>query len=717
MAVSVVVLPSVFAPEAVSARVASPSAARAATTPSVTMAVGVQGLGMVSPGATVVLDVTITNGSSDAIPAANAVVLFSNDAFSSRAALSEWSAGAGSDLAADTVVANAPTAAIAPGHALTVSVSVAPGSLPVSGAWGARRLLVQLSSGGVSLSDARSSFVWLPGGATTATPLAIIVPITVPHAIDGIISASLLASYTAPGGILSRQLDEVLNRTVTLAIDPMIVASIKILGDTAPDSARVWLQTLQGASNDSFSLSYADSDLAAGIQAGSPHILAPLNFPVVAKNFPGAITASPSPSSSVPTAAPTQNATQAPLPTPTPSASQAPLLPTAQSLMSLPYTLSGFAWPASGTVNAPTLAALSAAGYTTSIVTSANVSYQSSSDIHNSATTLDGHQGLVSDSTIADLVNAAAVQTTDLGWEQAMSNLSATLAVASAEQSSDIRSLLVGLARDTPGQAGRLAQTLSALYSLPWVSSSSLKALALSNSNSTLVSLNESASRTAKVAAMLASEAAVSTFSSVLSDPTVVTGERRLSLLATLSNSWVSTSSTWVLAAEKYDKKSQDILSSVRIAASSSLFITSKNSHVDVTVQNLLEYPVTVIVTVRSPSGSLTILNSRLQLTIEANSQAKAAVPVTSLANGDVTLFVSLTSLTAVPIAQPAQIHVDVQAGWETAFTAVVTVILVILFGLGIVRTIRRRRRRNDTMPNDTVPMDADPPAPESLLP
>ena len=652
-----------------------------------TMTIGVQASGVVAAGSALLLDGTITNTSAVPISAGSVSISLSNEVITSRASLASWLDGSGSDSAAGAAIFSQPAPEILAGRTVSFSVSIPSASLPLSGAWGARRLLAQLTSGQTIESSTRSSVVWAPGGATPITPLAIAVPITVPHTSESLIPAELLATYTGPSGVLTRQLDEALNRTVTLAVDPMIVASIKILGDSVPESARLWLQTLQGASNDSFALSYADSDIAAGIQAGSPTILVPTSFAVNARYFPGATAATPTPSVSSSAEPPSES------PAPSPAPSQSSTLPTTQSLMALPYTITGFAWPARNSLIETDFAALTNSGVTTSIVNSSNVIYEVTNRIQNSGTNLGGHQVLVSDDTIAGLIDDAAGQVTDLGWEQAMTKLTASLAVASAEQPADTRSLLAGLARDTAVQGGRLAQTLTSLYALPWVSASSVKALSATASNATLKPSGEPAARLAQVSQLMASEAAVTTFSSVLADPTVLTGERRLALLATLGNSWPTASGAWAEAVTKYTKRSSDLTASVKIASSSSLFLTSKNSHVDVTVQNSLEYPVTVIVSVRAPNGILTIQSPNRRQTIEANSQAKATVPVTSLANGDVTLHVSLTSITNVPIAQPALIQVDVQAGWETAFTAVIAALLVLVFGFGIFRNIRKRRK------------------------
>ena len=87
-------------------------------------------------------------------------------------------------------------------------------------------------------------------------------------------------------GTLTRKLNAVEGQQVAVGIDPMIIASIRILGNTAPQSAIDWLERLDGIGNETFALSYADSDLAALSQAGSGAVLAPTSFVIDPSLYP-----------------------------------------------------------------------------------------------------------------------------------------------------------------------------------------------------------------------------------------------------------------------------------------------------------------------------------------------------------------------------------------------------------------------------------------------
>ena len=654
--------------------------------------------GLLAPGQDLLITGTISNPSTKSIAAGSATVHLNRSAVRSRSELSNWLAPASTsrDEALGIEVLTAATPEVPAGRTVPMQFTVPAASINFgsqAAAWGARTLAVRIMAAGSEVGQVRSSIVWNPGTGVQSTRLALVMPLTVPQSSDGLIPSDLLAVYTADGGLLALQLDAVSSQpAVAIAIDPRILASIRILGDSAPPSARTWLRRLEAVSNDTFALSYADSDLAAASQAKSPRVLAPLSFPIDTTLFPGSPSAPPSVQA---TATPTPGATGgnggttvAPLPDPA-------------SLQSFDYTLPAVAWPASGSVVEGDLDSFEAGGLTTTILGSGNVSYGDLSYTPSSAALVGKHPALVSDDSLSAYLNAAVEASTPALWQKAIAELSSAIAVISVERPAATRTLLATLDRSRPGSDARLVQTLTALATLPWATSAPLsEADAAFGSGSavlptaaTVTPRPEPAERISAVAALLAAETTARSFSSVLADPTRITGERRLTLLALLSNSWTG-SETWATATKKYLVTSNRyVTKSVTIARSSATVFTSRNSPLPITVTNELPWPVTVYVTVRSPSNIITIDKDRVELVVEALSQAKTAVPVTSNANGPVTLTVSLSSATNVQITTPTTIDVDVQAGWETAFTAVVAVLVFGVFGFGIYRTVAKRRK------------------------
>lgn len=706
---------AIVMPGSVTGAATAATAAAAADAPTATVSFAPAAAGTLAPGEDLVISGSVTNPTATPIAAGSASILLNPSAVRSRSKLTAWLDPASSSATErlGTVVFSGATPAVPAGRTVPMQFTVPAASINFgsqAAIWGARTLAVRITANGVQVGQARSSIVWNPGTGVQQTRLTVVMPLTVPESPDGLISSDLLAIYTASDGLLSRELNSAFDEPgVAIGIDPRILASIRILGDSGPASAIAWLQRLQTATNDSFALSYADADLAAASQAKVTRVLAPTSFPIDARLFPGAPTRTPTPT---PTPTPTATTTPTPTPTatnqaiatPTPTPTSGPVttpVPDLRSLQAFDYTLPSVAWPAANSVVSADLTTFAASGLTTTILNSGNVGYDEVGYTPSTAALIGTHPALVSDDGLSHYLQAAAAASSPPAWDQAMTNLSSAIAVISLEQPATSRTLLATLDRTRPGENARLTQTLAALATLPWSGFSSLKgANAAFRSGSTvpptsasLVARPEPATRIATTVALLAAESSAGSFASILNDPSQITGERRLSLLALLSNAW-SGDNAWNSATRNYIAKSTEyVTKSVTIARSSNAVITSRTSGLPITITNQLPWPVTVYVTVRSPSSILVINNARVELTIEAQSQAKTTVPVTTNANGPVTLTVSLSSATNVPISTPTTIEVDVQAGWETAVTAVFAALLVAVFAFGIYRNIAKRRK------------------------
>jgi hypothetical protein len=90
------------------------------------------------------------------------------------------------------------------------------------------------------------------------------------------------------------QLDAVTGSNAVLAVDPAIVAAIRVLGTAAPASAVAWLSDLMTLPNPRFALQFGDADLATQIAAGlgAPLTALPLDPYMSARDFRAASGAS-----------------------------------------------------------------------------------------------------------------------------------------------------------------------------------------------------------------------------------------------------------------------------------------------------------------------------------------------------------------------------------------------------------------------------------------
>ena len=511
--------------------------------------------------------------------------------------------------------------------------------------------------------------------------LAIAVPLVVPEGTTGLIDADTLALYTSPGGLLSRQLDSVLNRSVAIGIDPMILASIRILGVSAPQSATTWLARLASASNQTFALGYSDTDLTLAIQAGASSMLAPqsFSFAVDPTLFAAATTATPTPTPS-PTSSETAD----------PANPVFPALPSTASLISWPYSIDDVAWPREGTVVGHDLDVISSGRTATTIVSSSNLARSSGAG---SVVDVTGNSVLVSDDSVSTALRSAARAASQEEWLGAMATLSTAIADAARTESAVGATLFATLDR-SPGTNIRLADTLVQLSTMPGVTSIPIsQAIAAAPSTATLVELRQDAPRVAMVSRLLVAEREEQQLASVADDPLAITAQRRLELLALLSNGWQPDSSGWMSAAQDFLTASGSLVSAVQVVSSSGFNLLADRASLPITVSNELDQPVTVYITVRPDTALLAVGESRVKLVIEPRSQGKGQIPVQAISNGTVRLTVSLTSTAGMPIGQPTRTKINVQAGWETPVVLLIAGLVVALFAFGLVRSVLRRRR------------------------
>lgn len=676
------------------------------------------------------LSVTVTNDTDSAVPAGT-VELDIFRSVSTRDVLSDWLADTSTSgyLGAPMDAVDVPAV---PAHrSVTLgSVSIVSGNVALGGysSFGARRIAAEYTAGDTS-AVARSAITWYPDFEQTPVSVSVAMPITMPRTGDGILDAGVLASATAVDGTLTQQLDAAEDHNVAVAIDPRIIASIRVLGDDAPSSAVTWLHELESLRNETFALPYADADVTGLRQAGAAGVLTPISLDqaVDPDHFPGAATPAPTPTSdpSTPSAGPsasaapsdaaTSGADPADHPGTTGDSDQTPaVLPTTQSLLDFPYSMDSVAWPADGTVAAADLPALAKAGTKTTIVSSGNTSAGADTTIAASEQ-ISGQHVLVSDQATSTLLRSAATATNPQDWATAMSELTATLATAARAESAG-GPILLTLDRSWPTNSDRLGQALDALESTPWVAAADLSSAAAATPGSLTLSAGSNGdTRTDQLERLVRGEQDLTAFASALDTPTDLTAPARLSLLALASNAWRSDPDGFATAVNSRVASWANAVSRVGIVDSSSLTLLGDRSSLPISVRNRSQYPVTVRLSVQPSNSALRVVRNDIEVKIQPESSTRTTVPVQSVANGKVNLTMTLSSPSGIKISSPATVELNVQAQWETVITAAAAIALVGIFGFGIFRSIRKRiRRRNGELDDDD---DDDPNRPLEVQP
>jgi murein biosynthesis integral membrane protein MurJ len=743
----------VIAPAAVDAadaaatsRPAAPAAAQAGTT---SVQLSPSGRGVLGLGDDLSLTMTVTNDTDTALPAGRADLDIIRPVVGTRDILTDWLGDTTPDGYPGEPMDRVAVPEVPAHRSVTIdsiSVPFADVRLGTLNPFGARRIAASYAAGS-TVAVGRSAFTWNPSVDPAPVDVAVAMPITVPATTAGLLGASTLAADTAVDGTLTQQLDAAEGHSVALAVDPRIIASIRILGDDAPSSATAWLERLENLRNEKFPLSYADADVTGLRQAGLPGIAAPISFDqeiaaaVDADRFPDA-TASPTPSATStdqttdPTPAPAdQGATgdtgqtdqgsssaqtpgdsaTSPTDTATPGnddngsstdTGTTDTIPTSASLVSFPWTTDTVAWPVEGTVATDDLPALRDAGYTSTILSSANTSAGGSTTVA-AAEQVGSTKALVSDQAMSDLLRDAADASNSRAADSAMSKLRATLATI-AVQGTATGPVLLTLDRSWPTDSTQLERALSALEDTSWISPTDFSTVVDASPGSlTLQSSDDGADRLTVLRRLVRSEQALVDFASAVTDPALVTAPARLTTLAAASNAWRADPDGLTEQVGRIAADHQETIGSVGIVNSSDITLLGDRSSLPISVRNRSDWPVTVFLTVTPSNSFLRIEQNAVEVTIQPRSSTRTTFPVQSVANGKVALSMALTSATGARIATPATVEINVQAQWETVITAVAAAAVVAIFGLGIVRNVRRRLRRRNGEPE---PEDDDDP-------
>ena len=636
--------------------------------------------------APVAISVEIENATGEALAPGVVRLVRASGAIDDHSALDDWLVADVEDGAgisgAVVAIAESESRSLAAGGATVVSFTVPGEALADLAASPVIGLGAELRVGDTVVAAGTGAYANADVPAAGSVAVALAAPLTTPTTGDpaGLIEPSRLENWTGPTGLLTRQLDALAGRRVAIGIDPRIIASIRVLGSSAPPSATAWLQRLSEMPNEVFPLAYADADLAVQAQLDLPELLTPTSFSDALD--PANFAAADGGDTTDDGAAPATDESVEPEPTPGG-------VPTTEQLLDWPYTRTDLAWPADDTVAIGDLAYFDAAGLTTALLAPGNA--EPIEAPAPSSATIDGSTALVADAGLTAPLRAASDASTDVEWRQATGELLAELALDAGEARTTV---LATFDRAAASQSDRVAAVIDAIGGSGWSSLAGLSdAIGAPPAERTLVDLPEADERVTMVGRAVQAEADVTEFATVLDDPAQLTGPTRRELMSLLDVAWLADREAWNATVSDWLATQRAVLGSVSVVQSSTINVVSTETGVPATIDNTLPYPVTVVVDV-DPSNGRLIVEDRVEATVEPQSRSTVRVPVAAgVGNGEVSLEVSLSSTSGVPIGDPVVIPANVQADWEGLGSAVIATIVVLVFGIGVWRNIRRRRR------------------------
>ncbi|KRE31087.1 DUF6049 family protein [Agromyces sp. Soil535] len=641
--------------------------------------------------APVAISVEIENATGEAIAPGVVRLVRAGAAIDDDAELDDWlaadaegSAGIGSSA---VPLGEGDSRSLAAGGAAVVSFTVPGEAFADVDESAVIGLGAELMVGDTVVAAGTAAYANADVAAAGSVAVALAAPLTTPTTggAVGLIDADRLTNWTGPTGLLTRQLDALSGRRVAIGIDPRIIASIRVLGSSAPASATAWLQRLANVPNEVFPLAYADADLAVQAQLALPSPLTPTSFSDVLDPANFAAQSDDAAGDDAAGGGASAPATDEPSePEPTPGQ-----LPTAQELLDWPYTRTDLAWPADDTVAAGDLAYFDAAGLTTALLAPGNV--EPVDGPTSSSATIDGSTALVADAGLTEPLRAASDASTDTEWGEATGRLLAELALDAGTARTTV---LATFDRGSASQSARVSALIDEIAGSGWSSLAGLAdAIGAPPETRMLIDEPESDQRVATVARMVETEAQLTEFATVLDDEALLTGPTRRELLSLLDVAWLDDREAWDAAVADWLAAQRSVLGAVSVVPSSTINVVSTETGVPTTIENTLPYAVTVVVNV-DPSNGRLIVEDRVEVTVEPQSRSTVRVPVAAgVGNGEVSLAVSLTSTTGVPIGSTVVIPANVQADWEGLGAAVIATIVVLVFGIGVWRNVRRRRR------------------------
>lgn len=644
------------------------------------------------PGQDLTVTAQVTNTSSTVVAQPRAFLHVDRRSFISRTSLDRWRT-APLEGGLGGVVAQVDTgAALPPGGATTVTLTVPADGLGLGRgelAWGPRGVALQVVDAAdparVRLGAARTFALWFPVEEVTATRMSVLVPLVGPafdpYSTDWRQDLEALMTQGRLARVLAATEE---HPDVTWVLDPWLVdvaggrgAADSVLEPTEPAATApsttpaaigAWTdQLLQGTTDrDVHLLPYLDADVAALAHADAADVLA------LARERGADV---------------------------------------AQDTR-LPASGTGvLSWPATDLPDLDTAAFVQADGTRAVVVgpgellPPAVLTYTPSG-----RATVDTARGeitaLVPDERLSDGLRTGSLVLDEDGARDdaaqrtpatAAQDLLAELAVITRERPTDGRHVLATLPREWSPDAAVVEAQLSALETAPWVRMEPVTALVGAPETGVdrgvlparVVGEREVSGRLlAQVADAVAARSELAT---MVPDPAVLVGDGDLELLAAASVAWRDRPRERDALPERAAALTAALGDAVAVVPGSDLTIISTSAGMPVRLTNALDQDVSVVVNLRPDSARLRS-DGAVPVTVPANGEEVVQIPVHAIQSADVAVAVEVRTPQGLLVDDETVIAVRVRADWEGIGTAVIGALLALGLVVGLARSIRRGR-------------------------
>lgn len=297
---------------------------------------------------------------------------------------------------------------------------------------------------------------------------------------------------------------------------------------------------------------------------------------------------------------------------------------------------------------------------------------------------------LSTNKTLNDLLSWEVSTSSDaLDVDQALAGVSA---IITRERPSVSRTVEVTASRTLTPSAS-LVQRLKSLLQQRWVEPTSFSQIASSQVTDVerfVVGPGQLSAETSAALTTLGDALAqLKSFADSTSDPKTVNATLHDDILPTVSAS--ISADEQVTRASQFSAKVSNLRSLVSLVPSDTVNLINKSADFPIRVRNDLAWDVNVTVTINPSDPRLKVRQSAIT-TIPARTVTAVNVPVNAIGSGDIEVTYQINTADGTLLAISDDILVRMRAGWEDAFTITVAIAFGLLFVIGLVRSVRKRR-------------------------
>lgn len=661
---------------------------------------------------TVRAEVTVTNTSSEPIPAPQLELRTRASRVTDRQAVAAWQARTEVDAIGTPVTTTPASPDLAPGEQATLAVSASAEQLGYVDApyyWGTRRLSLTVTSAQGQLASLYTFVVWRPDGASDAIRQSVVLPVA---ALDpsAPVTAPDAFAEAAESGRIADLMDLAVREDVDWWLDPALLDPPRIpVGTTEDDGAPVAEPPAEGDA----------TTPAPSVPEYEPH---PVAAPIA-------------------TTLTEQAGERTVLAMPYAHADRVALQAAGVSTLTTAVTEAGQrAWeqagitPAGNALSVPaqqadarTLQAAADAGATTLMVPSASLrgpepGVVTPSSVGSLDTSADVIPVLAPD---PELSSEFSLLTGSTDTEQARQRLLAETATIASEYTTAPRHLLIAPDPGAALDARAAGSVLDAFADAPWITGARTGDLMEAtgpgdwttnpmDESGALLTLGEidpasvgptAPDGTGRYQLLAEAEPTPLTSPAVLEDlagswerldrlgaamdDDAALDAPQLMALSGASLRWRGMAGVPAERARETGNEVDLLLDRIHVVPASGYNLISDSAGVPITVTNELDTPITVRTAVSSDRPLVRIAEEQPEMQVPARGRAEITVPVEAIANGTVQLTVGVTSPDGRPLTEPVEVPLTVNPAWENWTTLLLVIGMGVLVVVGVIRARR----------------------------